>query len=109
MADQYKKEIEEILTQAGEFGASPNISPRRPALFKFIWYQLARSFSGGPLFLPPGRVLLAAITLLLLALVTGMGLLAWVGLILFIVGYAMFFVRPRKIEKRWRGKPVDDE
>jgi len=109
VADKYKKEIEKILEQAGDFGESPNNNPQKPVLFKFIWHQLVRSFSGGPLFFPPGRVLVAAIALLLLGLVAGMSFLAWIGLILFIIGYAMFFVRPRKIEKRWRGKPVDDE
>ena len=37
-----------------------------------------------------------------------LGIMAWGGLVLFIVGYAMFFIRPRKFEKRWRGQPIDD-
>lgn len=37
------------------------------------------------------------------------GPLAWVGLVLFIIGYAMFFIKPPKgPEQRWRGQPLDD-
>ena len=62
--------------------------------------------------------MVVGVVLLLLALglswggVGGIGYLAWAGLILFIVGYAMFFVKPpsmRPPEKRWRGRPVNDD
>ncbi len=36
------------------------------------------------------------------------GLLAWVGLLVFIIGYGMVLARPPKIEKRWRGQLTDD-
>ena len=36
-------------------------------------------------------------------------LLSMAGLLLFIVGYGMFFLQPRDIEKRWRGQPIDQE
>ena len=35
---------------------------------------------------------------------------AWAGIILFILAYALFFVKPsNNTEKRWRGRPVDDD
>jgi hypothetical protein len=58
--------------------------------------------------------MLVAVSLLLSALIVNAfvpGLvapLAWAGLLLFLVGYGMFFVKPPKIEKRWRGQPLDD-
>jgi hypothetical protein len=61
--------------------------------------------------------MLVAVTLLLAALVLrsalpGIGVvgpLAWAGLLLFIVGYGLFFIKPPKIEKRWRGEPLEDD
>ena len=62
--------------------------------------------------------MLIAFVLLLAALVLNSaapsfgitGLVAWSGLILLIVGYAMFFIRPKPIkpiEKRWRGQKIE--
>ena len=114
MPERYKEEIEEILRQAGDL--SPNGRRRRPrdGILRLIWQQLTDSVGGRGWSLTPGRVMLIAAGLLLSALFLGSvipgltGLLAWAGLILFIVGYGMFFVRPSKVEKRWRGRPVDD-
>ena len=59
--------------------------------------------------------MLAAVRLLLAALLIGSAVpgfgapLAWAGLILFVVGYAMFFIKPKKIEKRWRGQTIELE
>jgi hypothetical protein len=41
------------------------------------------------------------------------GPLVWAGLALFVLAYVLFFVRPNVsagggVEKRWRGRPVDD-
>ena len=75
---------------------------------------IVQSIGGKTWSITPGRVMLVAIVLLLSALimtfsVPGMvGPLAWAGLLQFIVGYAMFFIKPSKIEKRWRGQPIDD-
>ena len=61
----------------------------------------------------PSRVMLIAVVLFLLSMVfraAGLGIvgpLAWAGLLLFIIGYAMFFIRPKKVEKLWRGQPID--
>jgi hypothetical protein len=36
-----------------------------------------------------------------------MNILFWIGLLAFIVAYAMFFVRwGSKTEQRWRGRPI---
>jgi len=35
-------------------------------------------------------------------------LLAWAGLLIFIVGYGMVLAKPPKIEKRWRGQSMEE-
>ena len=114
MAERYQREIEEILQQAGDVGSNGRRRRGRKGFFGLIWQQVAQSVGGRGWSLSPGRVMLIAAGLLLSALFLGSvipgltGLLAWGGLILFIVGYGMFFVRPRTVEKRWRGRPVED-
>ena len=108
MAERYKREIEEILQQAGELGTGNGARRSRPGLPRLILQQLTQSVGGKAWSLTPGRVMIGAVVLLLAALFLGISLLAWAGLVLFIIGYAMFFVRPRKVEKLWRGQPIDD-
>ncbi len=110
MPDKYEEEIDEILRQAGELTSGNGGARRQPGFLSVIWLQVKRSLGGRALSISPGRVMLAAVVLLLTALVMGISLIAWAGLILFIVGYAMFFVRPKTgygEEKRWRGQPID--
>ena len=115
MSDKYKKEIEDILKQVGETAPAPRRRQSGPSVWRLIWVQLVQSLGGRSWSLTPGRVMLLAVALLIGALIVrGLvpGLvapLAWAGLILFIVGYGLFLVRPRRIEKRWRGQVVDDE
>ena len=107
MSERYKREIEEILQRSGELGSGKGARGSRPGLLKLAWLQLAQSLGGRTWSLKPGRVMLIAVVLLLSALIMNIGLLAWAGLILFIVGYAMFFIRPSRVEKRWRGQTID--
>jgi len=115
MSERYKREIEEILKQAGEIGSPPkDRKPRKSGVWQLIWLYVKRSLGGKAWSFSPGRVMLIAISLLLAALMVrpfGGGLvapLAWAGLLLFIIGYAMFFVKPPKIEKRWRGQVIEE-
>ena len=115
MPDQYQNEIEEILKQAGESPKSPVERQPRPGLWRLVRQYFRQSMGGKGWSISPGRVMLTAVSLLLAALVLRMfvpsvvGPLALAGLLLFIVGYGMFFVSPRKgPEKRWRGQPIED-
>jgi hypothetical protein len=114
MSNRYQREIEEILQQAGELGDGKGQRGGRRGLFGLLRGYVAQSIGGKTWSITPGRVMLVAVALLLSALimtaaVPGMvGPLAWAGLLLFIVGYAMFFIKPSKVEKRWRGQPIDD-
>ncbi len=114
MSQRYQKEIEEILRQAGEVGSGGG--PRRPrhSFLRLVWLHVSQALGGKLLSLSAGRVMFIAVALLLSALLlrpvlpSGIpGLLAWGGLLLFIAGYAMFFIRPQKIEKRWRGEKIE--
>ncbi len=114
MSDKYKREIEEILKQAGDIVSPEKRRQPKIGLWRLIWRNITRSLGGKLWSFSPGRIMLIAVVLFLLSMVfraTGLGIvgpLAWAGLLLFIIGYAMFFVRPRKVEKLWRGQPIDD-
>ena len=113
MPDRYQREIEDILQQAGDLGTGPRSARRRRGLLALVWRYLGQAPSGKAWAITPGRVMLAAVAVLLLALVAGSmtsgvaPLLGFAGLLLFIVGYAMFFIKPPKAEKRWRGQPIE--
>ena len=113
MPDRYQREIEDILQQAGDLGPGPRSGRRRGGLLALVWRYLGQAPSGKAWAITPGRVMLAAVAVLLLALVAGSmtsgvaPLLGFAGLLLFIVGYAMFFIKPPKAEKRWRGQPIE--
>ena len=115
MADRYQREIEEILRKAGDVAPPVAPSPRKVGLRRLIWTNIKQSLAGKPLSFTPGRAMLAAVLLLLAALVlnsVGVGpvaLVALAGLILFIVAYGMFFIRPPKPQKRWRGQVIEEE
>ena len=113
MPQKYQKEIEEILRQAGELSTGPSPKRRPQGFLALAWTYVTESVGGNAWSLSPGRVMLIGGSLLLSALIVQavapglVGIFAWAGLILLILGYAMFFVRPRRMEKRWRGQPID--
>ena len=113
MPDRYQKEIEDILEQAGDLGPGPRSGRRRGGFLSLFWRYFGQAPSGNAWGITPGRVMLAAVAVLLLALIAGSvtsgvaPLLGFAGLLLFIVGYAMFFIKPPKPEKRWRGQPIE--
>ncbi|MCH2321569.1 MAG: hypothetical protein MK384_07970 [SAR202 cluster bacterium] len=116
MGQKYREEIEEILEQAGDLRSSPNAnSQRQRALAVRGWHMIRWSLSGSLLSLNPGRVLLIGLSFLLASFVLNLttpglgliGILGWGGFVLFITGYAMFFIRPKSVEKRWRGEVIE--
>ena len=113
MPDRYQKEIEDILEQAGDLGPGPRSGRRRGGFLSLVWRYFGQAPSGRAWAITPGRVMLAAVAVLLLALIAGSvtsgiaPLLGFAGLLLFIVGYAMFFIKPPKPEKRWRGQAIE--
>ena len=114
MSQKYQREIEEILREAGEILPSKKRGRSKPIFWKLLWLYTRQSLGGKTWSVTPGRVMLIAISLLLLALIFSRivpgigGPLALAGLLLFIIGYGLFFVRPPRIEKRWRGQPLDE-
>ena len=114
MTKKYQREIEEILKQAGGLKGLGRGRGPRYGIWQLAWLYVRRlldarrgAFSAGRLMLVAGCLLLFA--LIVRALVPGLvGPLAVAGLLLFVVAYAMFFLKPSKIEKRWRGQALDD-
>lgn len=113
MPEKYQEEIEEILRQAGDLRPPSHGRRARGSIWRLVWLHIVQSLGGKAFSLSPGRIILAALALLLStlivrAIVPGLVVpLAWAGLLLFLVGYAMLFVKPRKMEKRWRGQPLE--
>lgn len=117
MPEQYQKEIEDILRQAEADAPLPK--QRRQSLRAMVWQYARQSVSSDAGRFSPGRLMLAALAILLVAVVLRFmmppilfGLLAWMGLALFIVAYAMFFLRPSNrgaARKQWRGRYLDGE
>lgn len=118
MPDYYQKEIEDILRKAEEDAPLP-LPQSKQSLRSLIWQYVRQSLSGSGWSITPGRLMLAAVSILLAALVLRfmlpgvVGPLAWVGLIIFIIAYGMFFVgKPANRNaggKMWRGRYIDDE
>ena len=117
MPDQYQKEIEDILKKAEAEAPLPS-AKSRDSLRGMVWQYARQSLNTKAWGVSPGRIMLAALAILLAAFllrpfVPGMfGLLAWAGLIIFIVAYGMVFLRPSKSpgdRKMWRGRYIDDE
>lgn len=117
MSDKYMKEIEEILKQAEDVMPADRAGARssgrsnpggQPSL-------LSRISGGRGLKISAGKLMLASFALLLLALVLGAAgigsvvFLVAAGLILFVIAYALFFIRSgASYEKRWRGRLIED-
>jgi len=119
MPDKFMREIDEILERVERGGAiegskdEDGPATKRRTLQRLlpgpIWRDRFTSVS-------PGKVMLAGIALLLLAVVIlafadlKMFGLLWAGLVLFVIAYGMFFMRPggAQYQKRWRGHLVED-
>ena len=113
MSERYQREIEEILQQVGE--STPTKEPGKAeknsllALFSRIGNGI-----GSVIYLSSRRLMTIGIALLLSAILVSaifpglLGPFVWLGLILFILVYALFFARPSlKMERRWRGRPIE--
>jgi hypothetical protein len=113
MSQRYQREIEDILKQSGELKRTGRGGGSGPSFWQLVRLWISRLLRGRS-WSQPGRLILIAVSLLLSALiirsiVPGIaGPVAWAGLLLFVLAYAMFFVRPRETEKRWRGQPLDE-
>ena len=114
MSEKYQREIEDILGQI-EGPAQRKARPRKPGLFRMLLNAFVRFLGGKGWNLSPGRIMLGSLSILLVALLFGAGMpgilgaaLAWGAVILFILGYALFFINPSSsYEKRWRGQAVE--
>ncbi len=112
----YQQEIEDILRKAEAEAPLPSPQTRR-GLRTMVWQYARQSLNSNAWGVSPGKIMLAALGILLAAfllrpLVPGLfGLLAWAGLIIFIVAYGMVFLKPSKSGQRkmWRGHYLNEE
>lgn len=118
MSDKLQKEIEEILRCAEEVMPEGKSRPRHKETGPpgAISSRLSRLAGGRSLKISAGKMMIGSISLLLLALILGAAtnisvvFLVAAGLVLFVISYALFFVRPggSSYEKRWRGRVIED-
>ena len=114
MPERYKDEIEEILKQAGELAPAERRRERGPSAWRLLGLYVRKALGGRLLSISPGRVMVSAVMILVLAMLFSRmlpgigGPLALAALILFIVGYGWIFLKPPRIEKRWRGQVMDE-
>jgi hypothetical protein len=114
MSEKYQREIENILGQI-ESPAQRKARSRKTGLFRMMLNVFGRFLGGKGWNLSPGRIMLGSVSILLVALLFGSGMpgilgaaLAWGAVILFILGYALFFINPSSAyEKRWRGQSIE--
>ena len=112
MPEKYQREIEEILGNVEDLRAHRAKMERRGFL-RTSGAALGRFLGGRGWHLSPGRIMLGSLSLLLVALLlksSTPGLVApmvWTGIVLFILGYALFFINPPSYEKRWRGHVIE--
>ena len=114
MKERYRREIEDILTNI-DVGNDEN---SLPACEKSEVASEAepRFLSQAIKTIRPGKIILSSLILLLIALLLGPSfpsflgsLMAWAAVVIFILGYALIFIKPdKKYEKRWRGDPIDE-
>ena len=102
--EQYQKEIEEILEKADVKSPAPR-NLAKLSFWRLIWLQIRQSLGGKTWSLSPGRIILASVLLILTWVVLRpilpslAGYLAWAGLLIFIIGYGLFFIKPPKAER----------
>lgn len=118
MPDKFIKEIEEILEQAERSGPQDTSkSPSKEGRRQRYPFNPLRGISRlrELIRISPGRVMLAGISLLLVAVLLNtvvpgsVHLLVWAGIVLFFIAYGLFFLRPSfQYERRWRGRLVED-
>ena len=114
MSEKYQREIEDILGQI-EGPAQRKARSRKTGLFRMMLNAFGRFLGGKGWNLSPGRIMLGSLSILLVVLLFGAGMpgilgaaLAWGAVILFILGYALFFINPSSAyEKRWRGQAIE--
>lgn len=112
MSQRYQKEIEEILEQANVEGSDGKDSgrARTQESAKPSPRKRSRQWHKPDLRLTTGKVLLAGVILLPIALISGVDILAWLGIGLIVAAYVMYFAKPRRpVERRWRGQLIEDE
>ena len=114
MPDRYQQEIEEILKQAGELKEIRRRPSHPKSVWRLIWLYVGHTVANKAPSFRPSRIMTAAVCLLLVALIFGrtlMGIVAPLvsaGLLIFILGYGLFFLKSPKPEKRWRGQVLND-
>ena len=117
MPDRYKSEIEEILKQADDVLSKEDTPRRKGHNGQRGKLSVPMPLGISSFKISPSRIMVTGIALFLVALILlPLGItsspLIWAGLTLFVIAYALFFIRPGGsggYEKRWRGRIIDEQ
>jgi hypothetical protein len=123
MTEKYQKEIEEILGQVNDDVPKGKDAVQERGRNRYSIpseHRAERSRPGSswlPLKVSAGHFFFTGIILIVAALILRAvipslwGPLIWTGVGLLIASYVLFFISPRRrpTERRWRGRPIDDE
>lgn len=104
MSDKYKREIEEILNKKGGLNPSSNYE-------ESFWRQIIGAFSDRLRKIPAIRIIVASAVIVFFSFLFRIPILMWGGVVLCLIGYGLFLVRPRndRAEKYWRGQSIEDK
>lgn len=115
MPEKYQDEIEEILRKVGEVAPGDTTKEvERPSEDRSTMLKdsrPARSANQGDVgrwpSITPGKIMLAGVIVFLVGIISFQPLI-WVGLVMLVVAYLLYFASPRSgsDEKRWRGRVV---
>ena len=118
MSSKFEREIEEILKEAEEVLPKDRSQRQEPKAAESVHPGPIHKLTGGRgLKISAGKLMLVSFALLVVAMIlgaTGIGYvlqLVIAGLVLFVIAYALFFVRPGtpRYQKKWRGRTVDEQ
>ncbi len=104
MSDKYQREIEEILKKTGDLQPGSNSE-------EGVWRRSFWAISKRLRKIPVMRIIVAAAVVVFLSFLFSIPILMWGGVILCLIGYIWFLVRPRnhRTEKYWRGESLEDK
>ena len=113
MSERYRREIEDILGEVEELPVGAP-QPKKPSFIRESFAYIGQALSGGGR-ISPGKILLLSLVFVLVAALFNAALpgfiipiLLWSAVIIFIVGYALFFINTSEpYEKRWRGQVLE--
>ena len=115
MPKKYHKEIEEILKQANTLDNTrvQNTEESRTRTCRLAWIYVTRFIQNRRWYITPLHIITATSILLSVVIIWVLtpgwgGLAVWAIVLAIVLASGIYFTKPSKIEKRWRGRLLYD-